>query len=118
MEAMSGGMPGNTTVAPDITPLWSREQEVGGITTKLTPVIPAVDMSATTEQAAVPVQTTMPEKRVSLEALSRGETPPPPLPAQSISIQNLYIQAEDCKTVFDFVRMIMQAVHTPQEVSV
>ncbi|MDR0761109.1 MAG: phage tail tape measure protein [Treponema sp.] len=35
--------------------------------------------------------------------------------AQTVHIQNLYLQAADCQTIFDFVRMLMHAVERPQE---
>ena len=36
--------------------------------------------------------------------------------SQSIHIDNLYLQAEDCETLLDFVRMIMHSVNRPEEV--
>jgi len=38
--------------------------------------------------------------------------------SQTINIQNLYLQAEDCESLLDFVRMIMHSVNSPQEVPV
>jgi hypothetical protein len=38
--------------------------------------------------------------------------------SQTVHIQNLYLQADDCQTLLDFVRMIMQSVHRPEEVPV
>jgi hypothetical protein len=35
--------------------------------------------------------------------------------SQTVHIQNLYLQAADCQTIFDFVRMLMHAVERPQE---
>jgi hypothetical protein len=35
---------------------------------------------------------------------------------QTIHIQNLYLQADDCMNLFDFVRMIMGSVARPEEV--
>ena len=36
--------------------------------------------------------------------------------SQTINIQNLYVQAEECETLFDFIRMIKHSVNHPQEV--
>jgi hypothetical protein len=36
----------------------------------------------------------------------------------TIHIQNLYLQADECESLFDFVRMIMHSVNRPQEVPV
>jgi TP901 family phage tail tape measure protein len=36
--------------------------------------------------------------------------------SQSITIQNLFLQAEDCENLLDFVRMIMHSVNRPEEV--
>ena len=38
--------------------------------------------------------------------------------SQTIHIQNLYLQADECENLFDFVRMIMHSVNNPQEVPV
>jgi TP901 family phage tail tape measure protein len=37
---------------------------------------------------------------------------------QTINIQNMTLQAEDCETIFDFMRMIMHSVHRPEEAPV
>lgn len=37
---------------------------------------------------------------------------------QTVHIQNLYLQADDCQNLLDFVRMIMHSVHRPEEVPV
>jgi len=38
--------------------------------------------------------------------------------SQTIHIQNLYLQADECENLLDFVRMIMHSVNSPQEVPV
>jgi hypothetical protein len=38
--------------------------------------------------------------------------------SQTVHIENLYLQADDCKTLLDFVRVIMHSVHRPEEVPV
>jgi hypothetical protein len=38
--------------------------------------------------------------------------------SQSIHIQNMYLQAEDCQTLLDFLQMIMHSVNRPEEVPV
>jgi TP901 family phage tail tape measure protein len=38
--------------------------------------------------------------------------------SQPIHIQNLYLQAEDCENLLDFVRMIMHSVNRPEELPV
>jgi phage-related protein len=35
--------------------------------------------------------------------------------SQSVTIQNLYLQAEDCESLLDFVRMLVQSVNRPEE---
>jgi phage-related minor tail protein len=35
---------------------------------------------------------------------------------QNITVQNLYLQADDCESLLDFVRMIMHSVNRPEEV--
>ena len=56
-------------------------------------------------------------------AMPQGETiefPANEVPAreagsQTVHIQNLYLQADECQNIFDFVRMIMHSVNRPQE---
>ncbi|MDR0512952.1 MAG: phage tail tape measure protein, partial [Treponema sp.] len=35
--------------------------------------------------------------------------------SQTFNIQNLYLQAEDCQTIFDFARMLIHSIERPQE---
>jgi hypothetical protein len=38
--------------------------------------------------------------------------------SQTFHIENLYLQAEDCRTLLDFLRQIQHAVYRPEEVPV
>jgi TP901 family phage tail tape measure protein len=38
--------------------------------------------------------------------------------SQTVHIENLYLQADDCQSILDFVRMIMHSVNRPEEVPV
>jgi hypothetical protein len=55
-------------------------------------------------------------KQASLETPRKQNREEKTTAPASVTIQNLYVQAEDCKTVFDFVRMIMHITNNPQEV--
>jgi TP901 family phage tail tape measure protein len=93
--------------------------QVSGISAPsvIAPQLPIVDMSEVTQQAAGTVRERMQGKNTVLETVSHEATQSQAPMNQSITIQNLYLQAEDCKTVFDLMRMIIHAVHNPQEVT-
>jgi TP901 family phage tail tape measure protein len=63
-------------------------------------------------QAALAFQTPPAEKETIRETFTR-EAPDARGGPSSVSVQNMYLQAEDCQTIFDFVRMIQQAAHNP-----
>jgi phage-related minor tail protein len=76
-----------------------------------------MDESALREKASVVFSAAMPQgETVNFPA---GEVAAPQgSGSQSIHIQNLYLQADDCQSALDFVRMIMQLVNRPQEAMV
>jgi hypothetical protein len=55
------------------------------------------------------------EKTVFQQAKMQIQEPTPKGGNQSIHIDKLYVQAEDCETLLDFGRMIMHSAHTYQE---
>jgi hypothetical protein len=77
-----------------------------------------MDDSALREKAEIVFSAAMPKGEGAaafpyFEQQERETSSPP-----SITIQNLYLQAEDCQNLFDFIRVIMQAVHQPMEAPV
>jgi phage-related protein len=76
-----------------------------------------MDEAALQDKAALVFSAAMPEGNAALEL--PGEKPGPQgSGSQTIHIQNLYLQAEDCQNLLDFVRMIMQAGSRPEEAAV
>jgi TP901 family phage tail tape measure protein len=61
------------------------------------------DKASRVFSAAMPLEYSAPERQEAQNG------------SQSIIIQNLYLQAEDCGTLLDFVRMIMHSVTRPEE---
>jgi hypothetical protein len=77
-----------------------------------------MDESALREKAALVFSAAMPQGDRGLEFPSREPAAPRGSGSQTVHIQNLYLQADDCQSLLDFVRMIMQSVHRPGEVPV
>jgi len=69
------------------------------------------------EKAPLAFTATAMPKRDAIEIHSGGESSPKSAGSQSIHIQNLYLQAEDCESLLDFVRMVMHSVNRPEEVT-
>jgi TP901 family phage tail tape measure protein len=105
--AFESAMSGNKTLMPSMP---SAE------TLAIAPAMPSVDMDDFNKQASITFQAAMPapERPAALE--NSRQTPERTAPApQSIKIENLYVQAEDIQASSDFVKMLMQIVHRPQE---
>jgi len=69
------------------------------------------------EKASLAFSAVMPQ-RDAIEISTGGEGSSKSTGSQTITIQNLYLQAEECETLFDFVRMIMHSVNRPEGVPV
>jgi hypothetical protein len=82
-----------------------------------TPTVPMPDMSAVKEKAAS-IPGAAGAKRGSLETPWKQAKEEKNASPASITIQNAYFQAEDCTTLFDFMRMIMHVTHNPQEAAI
>jgi TP901 family phage tail tape measure protein len=67
------------------------------------------------ENASIAFPAAMPQ-REAIEIPVGGEASSKGTGSQSIHIQNLYLQAEDCESLLDFVRMIMHSVNRPEGV--
>jgi hypothetical protein len=73
-----------------------------------------MDESALREKADVVFSAAMPQG--GKVEIFGGNNESKSTESQSIHIQNLYLQADDCQSLLDFVRMIMHSVNIPQEV--
>jgi hypothetical protein len=84
---------------------------------KTTEVFQTMDFN---EQAAVTFQAAMPKAAQSAIVDNQRQAPERTANAtpQSIKIENLYLQAEECQILFDFVKMLMQSVCKPEEAAV
>jgi hypothetical protein len=101
--AFESALSGNKTLIPSMA------------TAAITPAMPSVDMDDFNKQAAVTFQVAMPAPARQAAVENSRQAPERSAPApQSIKIENLYLQAEECQVLFDFVKMLMQAVHRPQ----
>jgi TP901 family phage tail tape measure protein len=98
-----------------------------GVNKTLTPsveaaAIPGVDMDDFNRQAAVTFQAAMPAPTRSTPAEHLRQTPERTAnTAPSIKIErieNLNFQAEECRTLFDFMKMFMLAVQKPESEAV
>ena len=78
----------------------------------------AINESDLREKASLAFPSSMPQRENAIEINSGVEGSPKGAGTQHISIQNLYLQAEDCESLLDFVRMIMQSVNRPEEISI
>jgi hypothetical protein len=86
----------------------------------IAPAMPSVNMDDFNEQAAVTFQAAMPKPVQNAVVDNSRQAPERTASAgpQSIKIENLYLQAEECQTLFDFVKMLMQSVYKPEEAAV
>jgi TP901 family phage tail tape measure protein len=112
LQAMSGTVSGSSVPSPLTVPTPVSAPRVA------TPTVPALDMEELITEATVQVRSPISEKTLSPASLSGKEEETKPTMNQSVTIQNMYVQNEDYKLVFDFVRMFMHAVHSPAEVTV
>jgi phage-related protein len=55
------------------------------------------------------------QQRESIEIPTGNEGSTKSAGTQTIHIQNVYLQAEDCETLLDFMRVLMQSVNRPEE---
>ncbi|MDR3019893.1 MAG: phage tail tape measure protein [Treponema sp.] len=74
-----------------------------------------MDESVLREKASVVFSAAMPTGE-TVELSAGGDGSPKSAGSQTIHIQNLYMQADECQSIFDFVRMIMHSVNQPMEV--
>jgi TP901 family phage tail tape measure protein len=70
------------------------------------------------EKASLAFPAAMPQKEQVIEIATGSESSTKSAGSQIITIQNLYLQAEDCESLLDFVRMIMHSVNRPEGVPV
>jgi hypothetical protein len=110
-----------TNVAPgmDTTTVNSRMADslAAWNTANVAPGMPSVDMDDFNEQVALVFQTAMPAtKEAALETPRQTSVLTQSTEPQSIHAENIYVnvQAEDCGSLLDFVRMLMQSVHQPE----
>jgi TP901 family phage tail tape measure protein len=73
-----------------------------------------MDETALKKKASIVFSAAMPKDETAID-FPLFEQPESQSGSQSVHIQNLYLQAEDCNSLLDFVRMLMHAVHRPQE---
>ena len=71
-----------------------------------------MDESALREKAGAVFSTAMPHGEGIEISSARNNN----AGSQTIHIQNLYVQAEECQSLFDFIKVIMHSVNQPQEV--
>jgi TP901 family phage tail tape measure protein len=76
-----------------------------------------MDGSALREKANLVFSAAMPrgEAAIDLPVFERNESQGG---SSTVHIQNLYLQADDCQSLFDFIRMIMHSVNNPVEAPV
>jgi hypothetical protein len=90
------------------------------LTPNSAPAISGIDMDDFNEQAAVTFQAAMPQSARSATVDNQRQAPERTANTgqQSIKIENLYVQAEECQTLFDFVKMLMHSVYKPEEAAI
>jgi TP901 family phage tail tape measure protein len=84
-------------------------------TTVFSQILP--DDSEFMEKTSLAFPAVMPQ-RDAIQISTGGEGSQKSAGSQTITIQNLYLQAEECETLFDFLRMIMHLVNRPEGVPV
>lgn len=77
-----------------------------------------MDPSTLEERAALAFGSAVPKGDAPLIDFSAQPAQAPDSGPRTVHIQNLYLQAEDCRTLFDFIRQIQHAVYRPEEVPV
>jgi hypothetical protein len=81
----------------------------------------AVDFDAMMEAAQVSFAEAMPRQTAATVPLpwdQKGEREAPRSPSKTINVQNVYLQADDCKSVFDLMRLFEQIAYEPAEAAV
>jgi TP901 family phage tail tape measure protein len=81
----------------------------------------ALDFDAMAETAQVSFAEAMPHPAASAAALpwnQTGEREQPRAASKTVNVQNVYLQADDCKSVFDLMRLFEQIAYEPAEASV
>jgi|GEM_PF-1601110 hypothetical protein len=102
--------PPDFTAVPDTMPAPARERTVSQpVNTVLQPVAPP-DFAHAYEDIQVRFNEAMPEKRVPSVTPFREEKKEAVQSSQTFKIENVYLQADDCKTLFDFIRQLEFAV--------
>jgi TP901 family phage tail tape measure protein len=77
-----------------------------------------MDETALKDKASMVFSAAIPQGDVPLDFSRDGDPVQRGAGSQTIHIQNLYLQADDCQNLLDFVRMIMQSVSRPEEAPV
>ena len=102
--------PPDFTAVPDTMLAPARERTVSQpVNTVLQPVAPP-DFAHAYEDIEVRFNEAMPEKRVPSVTPLREEKKEAVQSSQTFKIENVYLQADDCKTLFDFIRQLEFAV--------
>jgi hypothetical protein len=76
-----------------------------------------MDEAALREKAHVVFSAAMPQGETVEIATNAGGSPKS-AGSQAIHIQNVYLQADECQSVLDFVKMLMHTVNHPMEAPV
>jgi TP901 family phage tail tape measure protein len=76
-----------------------------------------MDPATLEQRATLAFQAAAPGGEISLGAVN-AEAAGAAAGPQTFHIENLYLQAEDCRTLLDFLRQIQHAVYRPEEVPV
>jgi phage-related protein len=120
-DAYEGPLSGLTASGRALTDTFASGMDASVIEQKFSMILPDINQpvnltgDASLEQSApLAFPAAMPQ-RESIEIPVSGEGSSKSAGSQTVHIQNLYVQAEDCETFFDFVRMIMQSANRPQE---
>jgi hypothetical protein len=80
---------------------------------------PSLNIADLDDQVALQFQSAMPARKSQvLDTPWQQTVQPARSGSQSINIEKVFLQAEECETLFDFIKMMMQAVHKPEEEAV
>lgn len=83
------------------------------------PVAPALDMAEFENEARIRFQEAMPPQGAAFQPVRKeGETKSAKPEPRLVKIENLYLQADDCLNLFNFVRQLEHAVFQPVEAAV
>jgi phage-related protein len=110
----TAGLTKQVSSNPFITP----KTDMTELTRQAQPNPFADSMSAAGDDALSTFQAAMPGKTKTLDPAPKETAAESNAVPQSISIQNVYVQAEDCQTLLDFVRQLFHAVQAPAAAAV